>query len=106
MADPAPPNRPKSATQAAKMKITEAVKTLHEALRPYANKKAREFFSLFASQAQYDGTVKKLSSDNFIPHSARFKFELVGSKRVSEGAEFAALKAESATIVKEMQSQL
>ena len=93
MTDRAQPIQPKSATQAAKLKIAEHVETLHEALRPYASKKAKEFFSLFASQAQYNGTVKKLSDDSFIPHSARFKFELVGSKRVTEGAEFAALKA-------------
>ena len=99
-------DRPKSATQAAKLKIAEAVETLHETLRPYASKKARDFFSKFASQDQFDGTVKKIRDDGFIPHSARFKFELVGSKRVSEGAEFAALKAESAAIVKEFQLKL
>ena len=106
MADPAQDNQPKSATQAAKQKIAEAVATLHEALRPFANKKAREFFSYYASQEQYNGTVKKLSDDGFIPHSTRFKFELVGSKRVSEGAEFATLKAESTAIVKEFQLKL
>ena len=106
MADHVQSDQPKSATQAAKLKIAEAVETLHEALRPYDGKKAREFFSLFASQAQYDGTAKKLRDDSFIPHSARFKFELIGSKRVSEGAEFAALKAESTAIVKELQSKL
>ena len=106
MADSAQDDKPTSATQAAKKKISVAVATLHEALQPYASKKAREYFSFHTSMKQYDGTIKKLSSNGFIPHSAQFKFTLIGSKRVSEGAEFAALKAESTAIVEEMQKKL
>ena len=71
MPDPAQPT-PRSAAQAAKLAMAEGVETLHEALRTYGNKTAKDYYTLFASRLQYQGTIARLDEDSFIPHSARF----------------------------------
>ena len=100
------PSQMPSAAAAAKEKTAEVVETLHQALQPSAKRMIGDFIKLHSTLRRQEASLKKLQDAAVQPNSARIKFEITGSKRVSEMTEFKTLQAETKTFIDEVQAAL
>jgi hypothetical protein len=91
----------KSPTEHAKISINDCLESLPTAIKPLAEHYSTKFLKLRTEIARFDNTKKKLAKEDFIPASARIKFELGISERAKEAAEEAhlALVAQSNHII-------
>jgi hypothetical protein len=86
-----------SALERAKFAATLPLASLPATIKTLATGYFTKFFELRVLLRSLDSTKSRLSQDDFVPHSARIKFELNASKRVKEkaGAEYQALAVQA-----------
>jgi hypothetical protein len=86
-----------SALEQAKFAATLPLASLPATIKTLATGYFTKFFELRVLLRSLASTQARLSQDDFVPHSARIKFELNASKRVKEkaGAEYQALAVQA-----------
>lgn len=82
----------KNPRSAAKKLISEAVASQHDATKPMLSMRANEYLDLYETLVKQQVNLEKMNRDGFVARSLQFKFELVGSKRISNDAAFKELR--------------